>query len=215
MPLITHYLVYDSSLRATKMTSSAATTKIARSIQPSDDCLARLVALSRVSVRAAVATTVVAVGTAAGATGAGSAAAAPLGSPCSPCRSDGPSAKSSLYANRSSSGTFSASTGPAAPPTATSSAAMISALLRAHRAHVQAGASRAMARRVAGSHSSPPIWPLVVVSMKLRIATRAVRMPQAGCQLSSWWPEMLRQISRLASKRPEGVRKRNEGGRSG
>ena len=43
----------------------------------------------------------------------------------------------------------------------------------------------------------------------------AVRIPQAGCQVSSWCPLMLRQISRLASKRPLGVVKRKLGGRRG
>ena len=43
--MTTHYLVYDKNLRATNMTSSAATTNIALSIQPSDECLARLAQL--------------------------------------------------------------------------------------------------------------------------------------------------------------------------
>ena len=52
-------------------------------------------------------------------------------------------------------------------------------------------------------------------SIKLLIATSAVRTLHAGCHDSSWWPEILRQISRLTSKRPDGVRKRKDGGRSG
>lgn len=64
--------------------------------------------------------------------------------------------------------------------------------------------------------SIPPTCPLLSPPIiSLRIASSAVRTPHAGCHVSSWWPEILRQISRLTSKRPEGVRKRKLGGRSG
>lgn len=69
--------------------------------------------------------------------------------------------------------------------------------------------------RTSSGASTPPIWPLGSPSMKLRIATSAVRIPHAGCHVSSWCPLILRQISRLTSNRPDGVRNRNEGGRSG
>jgi hypothetical protein len=51
--------------------------------------------------------------------------------------------------------------------------------------------------------------------MKLLNAVNAVRTPHAGIHVSSWKPDMLRQISRLTSKRPEGVRKRKFGGFKG
>jgi hypothetical protein len=51
--------------------------------------------------------------------------------------------------------------------------------------------------------------------MKDLRAVNAVRTPHAGIHVSSWNPDILRQISLLTSKRPEGVRKRKFGGFSG
>lgn len=85
----------------------------------------------------------------------------------------------------------------------------------AHPSQTQPRLFRAHSLLTASLVSNPPTCPLTSPFIKLRIAIRAVRIPHAGCQLSSWCPEMLRQISRLTSKRPEGVRKRKEGGRRG
>lgn len=63
--------------------------------------------------------------------------------------------------------------------------------------------------------SIPPTCPLAPPSINARSAHKAVRIPHAGCHVSSWCPLILRQISRLTSKRPDGVRKRNDGGRRG
>lgn len=50
--------------------------------------------------------------------------------------------------------------------------------------------------------------PLAGVGMKPMMARRAVRMLHEGCQVSGWWPEMLRQIFLLVSKRPFGCKER-------
>ena len=92
----------------------------------------------------------------------------------------------------------------------------ISSLVRPpHPAQRHARLSAANRFRSASPISIPPTWPFAPPSMNARKAHSAVRMPHAGCHVSSWCPLMLRQISRLTSKRPDGVRKRNEGGRNG
>lgn len=125
---------------------------------------------------------------------------------------------SSRYASLSSSGTSSSLRFPSASwlsRTSSSLSCMISALLFSQAAHFHAPLSLAIFSRASLLHSMPPSWPFASVSMKLRMATRAVRTPHAGCHVSSWWPDILRQISRLTSKRPVGVRKRKAGGRRG
>ena len=65
------------------------------------------------------------------------------------------------------------------------------------------------------SISSPPSCPFASPAMNALIAHKAVLIPHAGCQLSSWCPEIDRHISRFVSNLPLGVRNRNDGGRSG
>ena len=97
-----------------------------------------------------------------------------------------------------------------------SSAFRISPLLRPPQpAHVQRVLSAAKRLRSLSLISIPPTWPWAPASMNARRAHSAVRIPHAGCHVSSWCPLMLRQISRLTSNRPEGVRKRKLGGRRG
>jgi len=125
---------------------------------------------------------------------------------------------SSRYANLSSSGTSSSFLLPSVSPipfTASSRSLMMSALLFPHPAHVHFPLSLAIFSLASLLHSIPPSCPFASVSMKLLIATSAVLTPQAGCHVSSWCPDMLRQISRLTSNRPVGVRNRKFGGRRG
>lgn len=89
-------------------------------------------------------------------------------------------------------------------------------VLPPHPSHFQLLLSRASFSRISALASIPPTWPALPFSaMKLRSAVSAVRTPHAGIHVSSWKPEMLRQISRLTSNRPEGVRKRKFGGLRG
>lgn len=144
-----------------------------------------------------------------------------------------PVLSSSLYPTRNSGGTCSATdvapfpAVPVSPPISshlllsssnTSSLVFPSAVApsaAAHSLHLQLILLLAKSLLVSSLHSSPPTWPSTGISINARMATSAVRIPHAGCHVSSWCPEMLRQISRLTSKRPDGVRKRKEGGRSG
>jgi hypothetical protein len=133
----------------------------------------------------------------------------------------GPLSKSSLYANRSSSGTR--SSGALFSPSAccwafhsSSRSLKISSLLRPpHPAHLHARLSPASATLADSLISNPPTWPFASPLMNALIAHSAVRIPHAGCHVSSWCPLMDRHISRFTSKRPLGVRKRKDGGRSG
>lgn len=93
---------------------------------------------------------------------------------------------------------------------------MIASLLRLHASHFHVRLSLASLILTSLLASNPPIWPDVPGSaMNDRKAVNAVRTPQAGIHVSSWNPEMLRQISRLTSNRPDAVRKRKLGGLSG
>lgn len=125
---------------------------------------------------------------------------------------------SSRNPNLSSSGTGSCRwvlASPCVSSLAASSFKMSWLRLPPHALHVQSRLSSASFFRSPSPISMPPTCPLAPPSIKALKAHSAVRIPHAGCQVSSWCPLMLRQISRLTSNLPDGVRKRNEGGRRG
>ena len=125
---------------------------------------------------------------------------------------------SSRNSNFSSSGTCSLFPSPSRSSFASylsSSSFKISSLVLTHPSHLQLLLSRAKSFLSSSPISMPPTWPLAPASMNALRAQRAVLIPHAGCHVSSWWPLILRQISLFTSKRPEGVRKRKEGGRKG
>jgi hypothetical protein len=90
---------------------------------------------------------------------------------------------------------------------------MIVSLLFPHASHFQLRLSFASLFLMSAGASRPPTCPAEPFSaMKDRRAVSAVRTPHAGIHVSSWKPDMLRQISLFTSNRPEGVRKRKFGG---
>jgi hypothetical protein len=62
----------------------------------------------------------------------------------------------------------------------------------------------ASALRASTLVSNPPMAPLLCVGKNPMTATKTVRIPQAGCQYSGWYPVMLKHTFLCSSKRPLG-----------
>lgn len=104
--------------------------------------------------------------------------------------------RSSRYASLSSSGTTTSGDDIAAAPsivpleaaasaTASARSLMIVSFAFPHPAHTHPVLSLAIFRLAASLHSNPPTCPFASESMNARIATSAVRIPHAGCHVSS------------------------------